>query len=110
VSAVVKPVANAVKTVVIADVKAQGSVLKGLVKVARVTACVADSFWPTNPSLGATGVTTGAGFMGTGVFLLRGSGVVGGVIGIGIASGGTAFLVAGAVIIGYGAYEYFKEC
>jgi RHS repeat-associated protein len=109
-SAVVKVVKKVVKPVVQVAKPAVDAVVKSAVKVAKVTSCIAGSFWPTSPSLGAAGVTTGAGAMGAGGFLIAGSGVTTGVAAAGIATGGVVLVVAGAAAIGYGAYEYFKEC
>jgi hypothetical protein len=117
-SAEVKKAGSVTKTVVMAVAKPVVQTAEQTVQVAvkvatvtaRVTSCVAGSFWPTSPSLGAAGVTTGSGMMGTGAFLYAGSDVATGVVAGGIATGGVVFIAAGAVVIGYGAYEYFKEC
>jgi hypothetical protein len=110
-SSPVKSVVKVVKMVVKTVVK---TVAKGVVtsatKVAKATSCVVSSFWVTSPSLGAAGVETGSGMVATGGFLIYGAGVTTGVAAAGIVTGGVAFVAAGAVAIGYGAYEYFKTC
>jgi hypothetical protein len=42
--------------------------------------------------------------------IIIGSGVTTGVAAAAIATGGAVLVVAGAVAIGYGVYEYAKEC
>ena len=104
---VVKVVAKTGATVVTKVVKTG---VKVVAKVAKVTSCVASSFWPTSPSLGAAGVTTGASAMSAGGMLMYGAGVTTGVVAAGIATGGAVIIVAGAAAVGYGLYEYVKEC
>jgi RHS repeat-associated protein len=114
VTAVTKKVVKAAVSTVAQPIKSLAPISEDIgnavVKTVEVTGCVAGSFWPSSSSLGAAGVTTGSGMMGTGAFLYAGSDVATGIVAGGIATGGAVFIVAGAGAIGYGAYEYFQEC
>jgi RHS repeat-associated protein len=75
--------------------------------------CVVSSFYPFKGGKGEKGevaVESGAGIGGAGASLVVGAGAVAGAAAITVATAGVALLVIGAVVVGYGIYEYAKNC